>query len=135
MADIAQQSLFDDDDEEEVKTDPGIVITKPTGFTGPGGPASPGNQGQSHCPVGPPGIPGLPGIVSTSPPAGQSVFVSGVGYIGIDMGKLPSWSEMELPKQTVDKVEGYNCVMCNDFAHFSEPNQPDGTFICYGCRK
>jgi len=32
------------------------------------------------------------------------------------------------------KVAGYSCKKCNEFCEFSEPNQADGSFICFKCR-
>lgn len=40
----------------------------------------------------------------------------------------------------LDKSESFNksagcfCASCNDFCQFAEPNQPNGTLICYYCR-
>ena len=30
--------------------------------------------------------------------------------------------------------DGYFCCKCKNWYQFAEPNQPDGTLICYGCR-
>ena len=30
--------------------------------------------------------------------------------------------------------EGSSCAKCKEFSRMSEPNQPDGKFICYSCR-
>ena len=35
----------------------------------------------------------------------------------------------------VDSVlDGMNCAKCREFHHMAEPNQPDGTLICWSCR-
>ena len=31
-------------------------------------------------------------------------------------------------------LDGMNCSNCNDFFNMAEPNQSDGTLICYICR-
>lgn len=33
------------------------------------------------------------------------------------------------------KSTGYNCVKCHDFNAYAEPNQDDGSYKCYFCRK
>jgi hypothetical protein len=32
-------------------------------------------------------------------------------------------------------LDGINCKKCNDFLGMAEPNQPDGSFVCWRCRK
>lgn len=41
--------------------------------------------------------------------------------------------EGKKPARKRDK-DGETCVKCQDFYEFAEPNQPDGTMICYACR-
>jgi hypothetical protein len=31
-------------------------------------------------------------------------------------------------------IDGMVCSRCKDFYPYAEPNQPDGTLICYRCR-
>jgi transcription initiation factor IIE alpha subunit len=31
--------------------------------------------------------------------------------------------------------DGYHCEICNDYVRYAEPNQEDGTFVCYRCRE
>jgi hypothetical protein len=31
-------------------------------------------------------------------------------------------------------VEGSTCKKCKEYAKYAQPNQSDGTFICYSCR-
>lgn len=40
--------------------------------------------------------------------------------------------EKKQPEKIV--IEGSTCKKCKEYSKFSEPNQPDGTFICYVCR-
>ena len=32
------------------------------------------------------------------------------------------------------KSEGCKCGWCGEFSPYAEPNQPDNSFKCYGCR-
>lgn len=36
--------------------------------------------------------------------------------------------------KVVISLNGYNCKKCNNHYPYSEPNQPDGTLICWSCR-
>ena len=31
-------------------------------------------------------------------------------------------------------VDGYACIKCKEFYRMSEPNQPDGTLLCWTCK-
>jgi len=33
-----------------------------------------------------------------------------------------------------EKSDGCTCKKCKEFYQYAEPNQEDGTLICYGCR-
>lgn len=44
------------------------------------------------------------------------------------------WVPSEKVFITAVKYEGSTCTKCNDFARMAEPNQDDGTFMCYSCR-
>lgn len=35
----------------------------------------------------------------------------------------------------VSFLDGATCIECNEFYKYAEPNQPDGTLICYSCRE
>ena len=39
------------------------------------------------------------------------------------------------PRCTPPKKTGFNCKKCNEFNQYSEANQPDGSFLCSGCRR
>lgn len=39
------------------------------------------------------------------------------------------------PSIPMAKSNGYVCDRCDEYVPMSEPNQPDGTFVCFGCRK
>lgn len=64
-------------------------------------------------------------FVTTTAPTLTTVPVQ----IAIDFGDtVPAASEKKINK------EGYFCMKCKDHYPFSEPNQKDGTLICYACR-
>jgi len=37
-------------------------------------------------------------------------------------------------KRDRSEPDGIICNKCMNFYHFAEPNQPDGSLICYSCR-
>lgn len=39
------------------------------------------------------------------------------------------------PTAVQAKTDGEVCGVCNSRNEFASPNQPDGSYICYGCRK
>jgi hypothetical protein len=41
----------------------------------------------------------------------------------------------EAPVQAKKKSDGCSCKKCKDYSKYAEPNQEDGSFICYRCRK
>lgn len=41
----------------------------------------------------------------------------------------------DAPTPVKKKEPGCKCKRCEDFNEYAEPNQKDGTFICYGCRR
>lgn len=51
-----------------------------------------------------------------------------------DWWHIPKEVETLQTIKAAPKVAGYNCKKCNEFCEFTEPNQPDGTFVCFGCR-
>lgn len=47
-------------------------------------------------------------------------------------------TEAEPAEKATDKKQnkdGCNCKKCKEFYPYAEPNQDDGTLICYSCRK
>jgi hypothetical protein len=57
---------------------------------------------------------------------------------------FPNWEEFvgdysksaSSTKFDKKKYDGMSCASCKDFnKYISEPNQDDGTYICYKCRK
>lgn len=43
--------------------------------------------------------------------------------------------ELDLPTEEKKKVsDGCTCKKCHEFYPYAEPNQNDGTLVCYGCR-
>lgn len=50
-----------------------------------------------------------------------------------------SWAigefDFEFVKEVAPEKKGYSCKKCKELFPFAEPNQSDGTLICYSCRK
>jgi hypothetical protein len=46
---------------------------------------------------------------------------------------IPLFEPEEPPAKKV--YNGFNCIKCQEFNKYAEPNQKDGTFKCYSCRK
>lgn len=44
---------------------------------------------------------------------------------------IPQEDAKEIKKHT----GGCSCKKCREFNEYAEPNQEDGTFICYSCRR
>lgn len=55
------------------------------------------------------------------------------------IGKVVVWAFNKdvslITSASVIKSEGHACCKCKNFYPFSEPNQPNGTLVCYSCRK
>jgi hypothetical protein len=91
--------------------------TGPTGATGAS--CSPQGATIGNIPVNP--APNFPhGWATISIPMG------GWGYISA----IPT--EPEAKKK--DNRDGCDCKKCKEFFPYAEPNQEDGTLICYRCR-
>ena len=44
--------------------------------------------------------------------------------------------ETAVPVESIKKDSaGCNCKRCREFNEYAEPNQEDGSFICYACRR
>ncbi len=108
---------------------------------GPTGPAGPG-----PCPTGHPGTPGSTGFnnipsgtgVTCAPniplPNGNIVTIPYTGngwYYNITIPPMPKKVAKVKPN---DGRDGCDCVRCKEFYPFAEPNQEDGTLICFACR-
>lgn len=51
----------------------------------------------------------------------------------IQNGILPDDPNAKTTKDTI-KSEGLVCSKCKEFKPYAEPNQPNGSLICYYCR-
>lgn len=58
-----------------------------------------------------------------------AVPMGGWGYVSM----IPSEPAAPAPKKKDDR-DGCDCKKCKDFYPYAEPNQEDGTLICYRCR-
>lgn len=120
----------------------------PTGPTGPTGPIGPpgcagttrcaGNPGtnSSNCTLGPTGSNGQtchPGV-NIALPVGQTItipYTSSGWFYGINITLPPAEKKVIKIK---DDRDGCDCTKCKTFFEFAEPNQEDGTLICWACR-
>lgn len=125
----------------------------PTGPTGPIGPSNctgangptgcTGTNGSIGC-VGSPGPTGATGATGVSLPAGSSInitlpvgqsitipYTSSGWFYGINIILPPTEKKVLKIK---DDRDGCDCVKCKSFYPFAEPNQEDGTLICFSCR-
>lgn len=46
----------------------------------------------------------------------------------------PPLSQEKVKAEKKDDRDGCDCVKCKEFYPFAEPNQEDGTLICFSCR-
>ena len=56
----------------------------------------------------------------------------------IDDSKDFEWAEQldfDFVKKVPQNKDGCICTKCRELFPYAEPNQPDGTLICYSCRK
>lgn len=75
-------------------------------------------------------------------PASGGYVINPNGYITITTSPL-NWYGVVIPTSEVvqiapteaKKSEGASCRKCRDFNEYAEPNQEDGTFVCYSCRR
>ena len=70
-----------------------------------------------------------------------TVIPSGVtitsGTITIGSSGQITFDDIDLAVPVEEKKEnsdGCSCKKCKEFYQYAEPNQDDGTLICYGCR-
>jgi len=56
---------------------------------------------------------------------------SGGWYYNIAIPAIPAEKAVAVKK---DDRDGCDCVKCKQFFEFAEPNQEDGTLICWACR-
>lgn len=127
-------------------TQPRLDPNAPSAPVGPKGPCGP-----SGCPTGPTGPTGLPipnctvgggtgascntGSNNVALPNGTIVTIpysSNGWYYNITIPPMP---KEEITKaKPKDGRDGCDCIKCKEFYPFAEPNQKDGTLICFSCR-
>jgi len=55
----------------------------------------------------------------------------GIGYPQISFDDI----DLAVPvDEKKEKSDGCTCRKCKEYYQYAEPNQDDGTLICYGCR-
>ena len=72
-------------------------------------------------------VPSGSGTCSTG---GQLILQSGTGT-GISFDDI----DLAVPVNEKEEIsDGCFCKKCKEYYQYAEPNQDDGTLICYGCR-
>lgn len=67
--------------------------------------------------------------------AGYLTWVVKEGHANIDLVSLVDRIQDLVDRQSTHRnPDGMYCKKCNDFVEFAEPNQSDGSMICYSCR-
>ncbi len=64
-------------------------------------------------------------------------FPHGPWHLPTEFEEEPKTDPMGAPAPPTPKVSkdtGFNCSRCNERNEYAEANQPDGTYLCYGCR-
>lgn len=65
---------------------------------------------------------------------GYFTWVVREGFANIDLLGLADRIEIFLEnRRQRNHLDGMNCHSCHKFCEFAEPNQSDGSFICYSC--
>lgn len=57
------------------------------------------------------------------------------GHSNLDLLGLLERLDLFMQSRKKSSQDGMKCKHCNDFYSFAEPNQDDGTLICYSCRQ
>jgi len=66
---------------------------------------------------------------------GYLTWVVREGHANIDLLALADRLELFLEnKRKRQSPDGMKCIKCQTFYEFAEPNQLDGTLLCYSCR-
>lgn len=61
-------------------------------------------------------------------------FTIGVGGGGGSLSGGDLTGEYSVPKAKKKDKDGCDCKKCKEYYPYAEPNQDDGTLICYKCR-
>jgi hypothetical protein len=75
-----------------------------------------------------------PGTVNTItiPVSNSYLMFTGSGLVWTTPTSVES--KKEETKRVKREPDGCACKKCHEFYQFAEPNQEDGTLICYSCR-
>jgi hypothetical protein len=73
------------------------------------------------------------GYVINLPYAAQYITFTSNGLTWTTSDPTPAEPKKEAKKAKKDP-DGCTCKKCKEFYQFAEPNQEDGTLICYSCR-
>lgn len=71
-------------------------------------------------------------IYTTGASGGFITWTSGTGGWSVAYPTIPVDSIPAVAKK--ENKDGCNCKKCKEFYPYAEPNQDDGTLVCYSCR-
>lgn len=95
------------------------------------------NSGNSQPPTQYPSVTYIPGNITYTnvPTGGQWITytINGIDY-GTGQTTISSADKREEKKAKKKEEDGCVCKKCKEFYPYAEPNQEDGTLVCYGCR-
>jgi hypothetical protein len=89
-------------------------------------------------------------VITGSGGGGGGGGASNGNWISVSPGQIftitiptgANWPQMSLPdidlavpvEEKKKDSDGCTCKKCKEYYQYAEPNQQDGTLICYGCR-
>lgn len=71
-------------------------------------------------------------VGGTAASSGNFTITISQGWFSV--GPWPTSIAESAKEQKKDNRDGCSCKKCKEFYPYSEPNQEDGTLICYACR-
>jgi hypothetical protein len=103
------------------------TIPFPTVSATPAAPANPSvtpPTTTANQPCNPPSNP------LNNPVTANPFVISWVYNVPTNFGQI----ELDLPKEKEKVSDGCSCKKCGELYPYAEPNQPDGSLVCYSCR-
>lgn len=93
------------------------------------------NSGNNSTPTNPPIYTFTYPVNTAAAPNTTTIPLNGTTVWFTTVGDLGGFTlTTEEPKKK-EKSSGCSCKKCREFNEYAEPNQDDGTFVCYTCRK
>jgi formylmethanofuran dehydrogenase subunit E len=66
--------------------------------------------------------------------AGHFTWLIRQNEVNVNLSRLVDYMDAYMKHIKSAKIDGMSCNKCHQFIQFAEPNQEDGTMVCYGCR-